>query len=252
MNVIDRLLAQSGVHESWKAILQESLTEVDQDYLNHLANDSNWLPGLDCLFSAFRTDLDNLQYILIGESPYPRAQSANGIAFFDAAVESLWSDNGLSKAVNRATSLRNIMKTAILSEGLQTTDKTGKLSQELIAEMDKQNLITTAEELFTSWQAAGFLLINATPVLHPDRKPAKEALYWTSFLDTLLESIRITGERPVKLVLWGKIAASIKQLKSARHFDRIQCEHPYNISFIDNAEMQKLFASLKLLQKGNR
>ncbi|MFT5506657.1 MAG: uracil-DNA glycosylase [Gammaproteobacteria bacterium] len=249
MNLIDSLLVHSNVHESWKVILQQSLAEVDQDYLNKLSTDTSWLPGIANLFASFRNDLSNLQYILIGESPYPRAESANGIAFFDAAVGSLWSDNGLSKAVNRATSLRNIMKTAILSEGLQFADKTGKLSQPLIAEMDKQNLISTARELFTGWQAAGFLLMNATLVLHPDRKPVKEAIYWTDFLNKLLELISIHSDHPVKLVLWGKIASSIDQLKSAGHFDRIQCEHPYNLSFINNTEMQKLFASLKLLQK---
>ncbi|MFT5503476.1 MAG: uracil-DNA glycosylase [Gammaproteobacteria bacterium] len=249
MNLIDRLLTQSDVHESWRIILRQSLTEVDQDYLNHLATDTHWLPGADSLFAAFRTDLLNLRYILIAESPYPRRESANGIAFFDATVESLWSENGLSKAVNRATSLRNIMKTAILAEGLQSADKSGKLSQALIAEMDKQKLISTAPELFTGWQTAGFLLMNATPVLDPNRKPAKEALFWTAFLDTLLELIEIQSKYPIKLVLWGKIAASIDQLKGARHFERIQCEHPYNLSFIDNTEMRDLFASLKLLQK---
>ena len=80
------------------------------------------MPGIDQLFSAFRRDRHNLRYILIGESPYPRAESANGIAFYDAAVNALWSETGLSKPVNRATSMRNIIKTALLAEGLIETD----------------------------------------------------------------------------------------------------------------------------------
>ena len=87
----------------------------------------NWLPGRDHLFAAFQRDLVNCRYILIGESPYPRRQSANGIAFYDAAVDQLWSDKGLSKAVNRATSLRNIIKTALLAQGLIEPDADGKI-----------------------------------------------------------------------------------------------------------------------------
>ncbi len=116
-----------------------------------------------------------MRYLLIGESPYPRRESANGIAFYDAAVGELWSDRGLSKAVNRATSLRNIVKTALLGEGLLQRDADGKITQDAIARLDKSGLIQTLPELFDNLASAGFLMLNATPVLHPERKPAVEA-----------------------------------------------------------------------------
>ncbi len=87
------------------------------------------MPGSDQLLAAFKRERSGVRYLLIGESPYPRRESANGIAFYDAAVGSLWSEQGLSKPVNRATSLRNIIKTALLAEGLLDKDADGKIPQ---------------------------------------------------------------------------------------------------------------------------
>src|SRR3989344_708271 len=95
---------------SWHDCLSQALNKVDPDYLEKLYNNSQWLPGHAKIFNAFTLPVDQVNYILFGESPYPRAHSANGYAFWDAAVTDLWSPIGLSKAVNRATSLRNMIK----------------------------------------------------------------------------------------------------------------------------------------------
>src|SRR5690242_3606123 len=100
----------TSVHPSWHSCLRHALQNVDTTYLKNIASFSDWLPGANKIFSAFSIPIDQVNYILLGESPYPRAHSANGYAFWDAAVNKLWSDKGLSKEVNRATSLRNIIK----------------------------------------------------------------------------------------------------------------------------------------------
>ena len=127
MSNIDTLIKNSGVHDDWQSILHESLLTLDPDYLDSLLRDDDWLPGVDRLLAAFQRDRSGVDYLLIGESPYPRKASANGIAFYDAAVGSLWSKQGLSKAVNRATSLRNIVKTALVAEGHLRKTPTVKL-----------------------------------------------------------------------------------------------------------------------------
>ena len=247
MGDIEQLLLRSRVHAEWRPLLADALARVDAGYLASLLCDEDWLPGADNLLAAFRRDRAGLAYLLIGESPYPRRESANGIAFYDAAVGSLWSEQGLSKQVNRATSLRNIVKTAILAEGLATADENGKLTQAQIAAIDKRGLVKTLADLFANLQAAGFLMFNATPVLHARRRPPVEARYWHDFLDRLLESIAASTERPPTLLLWGKIAGLVESLPASRHFPRLVSEHPYNISFIDNADMRGLFARLRLL-----
>ena len=249
MNDIDSLMQRAQVHPQWYGILGEALATLDTDYLKSLLQDDSWLPGSDQLLAAFRRDRNGVRYLLIGESPYPRRESANGIAFYDAAVSSLWSEQGLSKAVNRATSLRNIMKTALLAEGLLDKDDEGKLAQSTIAAIDKRGLIKTLDEFFANLQQAGFLMLNATPVLHPARKPVLEARYWQAFLEQLLLSMAQQSDTRITLLLWGKIAQQLEAMPSIQHYDKLVCEHPYNLSFIDNPQMLRLFADLSPLQQ---
>jgi uracil-DNA glycosylase len=251
MSDLEALVERCCVHEDWRALLIEALQTLEQDYLQALMADDSWLPGIDRLLAAFRRDRIGLRYLLIGESPYPRPESANGIAFYDAAVGSLWSEAGLSKPVNRATSLRNIVKTALLAEGRVERDQDGKITQQAIAAVDKSDLVETLGELFDNLHRAGFLLMNATPVLHPQRKPAHEARYWRAFLECLLQQIARQAPRQPTLLLWGKIAELIESMPASANYRKLVCEHPYNISFIDNAAMQALFAELAILRKSS-
>ncbi len=242
-----QLLDRSRVHDEWRPLLSQALQEVDLNYLHKLLTDKDWLPGSDHLFAAFQRDLTNCRYILLGESPYPRVESANGIAFYDAAVNELWSDKGLSKAVNRATSLRNIIKTALLAQGLIAADADGKIPQSRIAAIDNSQLTQTIHQLFVRLQQHGFLMFNATPVLHPANPPAREARYWHGFVDHLLSEINSATATTPTLILWGKIAQQIELMPASKNFPRIRSEHPYNLSFIRNPDMQQLFAHIQLL-----
>ena len=247
MSIIESLMDASRVHTEWRPLLKSALGCMDQQYLKSLLDDENWLPGTQHLLAAFQRNLHDCKYILFGESPYPRKESANGIAFYDAAVSDLWSNTGLSKAVNRATSLRNIIKTALLAENLIIPEKDGSIAQSLIAAVDKQYLISTLPELFAVLQQRGFLLLNATPVLHSERAVNSESRYWSPFIDQLLSEIKLHIANPPTLLLWGKIAEKIITLAGAENYRVLQSEHPYNISFIHNKTMQALFAELKLL-----
>ncbi len=249
MSVIETLLDASSVHAEWRPLLKSALSCMDQQYLQSLLDDEDWLPGKDRLLAAFQRNLHGCEYILFGESPYPRAESANGIAFYDAAVNDIWSETGLSKAVNRATSLRNIIKTALLAENLIAPLEDGSIPQALIAEVDKQPLIHSLPELFQLLQQRGFLLFNATPVLHSARAVNKESRFWSAFIDQLLSEIKTRMDKTPTLVLWGKIAEKIIALPASADYQVIQSEHPYNISFIHNPTMQALFSEIKLLHQ---
>jgi len=252
MTVIAQLLSRSNVHDEWYELLSTSLQSVDNDYLKNLLTDNQWLPGAGRLFAAFQRDRQHCQYILFGESPYPRKESANGIAFYDAAVNDIWSLNGLSKTVNRATSLRNIIKTALIAEQHIQALTDGSVPQSLIANINKQNLVQSIEALFLNFSQAGFLMFNATPVLHPQRSPRVEARYWIHFIEQLLNGISKSSDYPMPtLVLWGKISQLIQQIPASGAFNQIQCEHPYNLSFIHNHDMLELFSDIKIMQTQN-
>ncbi|HEX4045566.1 MAG TPA: uracil-DNA glycosylase [Gammaproteobacteria bacterium] len=236
----------SNIHTSWQACLQQGLTRMDPQYLAHLQQTTHWLPGHHNIFNAFSLPLDQVNYILIGESPYPRQQSANGYAFWDANVQALWSTTGLSKTVNRATSLRNMIKMLLIAENL--LDK-NHLSQTDIAQLDKQNLIQTNQQLFQRLLEHGFLLLNATLVLQQqaDDTRRQDAEAWQPFIKEILHCL-IETKQQVTFLLLGQIANKIDKLLPNNHkVKKLYAEHPYNLSFIQNKEILDFFRPMHLL-----
>jgi uracil-DNA glycosylase len=53
------------------------------------------------------------------------------------------------------------------------------------------------------------------------------------------------------LVLWGKIAALLQAMPVTTQFPQAVAEHPYNLSFIKNKDMQQLFGPMRLLAAKN-
>ncbi len=239
---------------SWQPVLRRGLEAVaaaDPDYLPALAAD-NFLPTGGRVFAAFAQPLDAVRYVLVGEGPYPREESATGVCFMDGAVDALWSPSGLSKPVNRATSLRNFMKMLMVADGLLSPDAT---SGDAVAEVAQRaraansTFIQTLPELQQRLHAQGFLLLNAALVFRPTMPPLKEARAWRPFLETVLEALAgRAGRQPPTLVLWGKIAGWLDGLPAFTHFPRQVAEHPYNLSFIQNQSMQALFGPMHLLR----
>ncbi len=226
---------------SWQPILQLALQSIDKKYLNDLYQSSTWLPGAKQIFNAFSLPISKVNYVLFGESPYPRKISANGYAFWDAAVKNLWSPKGMSKEVNRATSLRNFLKMLLVAEGLLDPKHTG---QEAIAAINKNHLIQTNTELFQRLLQHGFLLLNTTPVLAD--VPKKDARAWQNFTQIILE--KLLQQRPhVKLLFFGAIAQNLSFSCVKSHTNQLHAEHPYNITFIQNPLILDFFKPLHLL-----
>jgi uracil-DNA glycosylase len=243
--------------DAWQSVLLrglEALNAADPSYLPALAND-DFLPTQGRLFAAFDQPLDKVRYVLVGEGPYPREVSATGVCFMDGAVKELWSTQGLSKPVNRATSLRNFMKMLMVADGLLAPEHT---SGESVAVVSAQafssgsGLIQTLPDLQHNLTAQGFLLLNAALVYRPHVPPVKEAKAWRPFLEIVLEAL---ADRPglpsPTLVLWGRIAHWLDDLPAVSRFPRSMAEHPYNLSFIQNRAMQDLFGPMHLLRLKN-
>ena len=231
------------VDSSWRECLNAAIQKMEVQYLRSLENNTDWLPGANNIFNAFSIPVSEVNYILLGESPYPRQASANGYAFWDAAVGEIWSATGLSKEVNRATSLRNIIKTLLVAAELLQPGQTGQAN---IAAIDKTALIKTNTELFTHLLQHGFLLLNTSLVLQ-DTAVKKDAYAWQPFLQHVLGFL--TQRRPhLQLLLLGQVASTIDQLLPDLGVNKIYAEHPYNLSFITNPDMLAFFRPLRLLQ----
>lgn len=248
------LTALDRVDASWRPHLVnglEAMVQADPQYLSALAND-HYLPTDHRLFAAFALPLNKVRYVLVGEGPYPRAESATGVCFMDGAVGELWSDNGLSKAVNRATSLRNFMKMLLVADGkLQADNCGGPAMAPIAAAARTDGSIQTLAALQQNLTEHGFLLLNAALVFRPHVAPAIDARAWQPFLQTVLAVL--AGEpRPPTLILWGKIAEQLKRLPETGKLPQSCAEHPYNLSFIQHEGMQQLFGPMQLLRaRGN-
>ena len=232
----------NAVDASWKQCIETGISLMDPDYLASLTSTSGWLPGSDKIFNAFSLPVQQVKYVLMGESPYPRPESANGYAFWDASVNELWSATGLSKKVNRATSLRNIIKMLLIAEGMLDPHHT---TQESIVSLNKNRLIQTNAALFGNLIQHGFLLLNATPVLQAS-SPLKDARAWHPFTQHVLRYL-LQHHPEVQLLLLGRIANTIDQLLPEKSIRKIYAEHPYNLSFITNSDIIDFFKPLHLL-----
>ncbi|MGZ5201944.1 MAG: uracil-DNA glycosylase [Telluria sp.] len=235
---------------SWRPHLLrglEAMMRSDAGYLPALSAD-HYLPTDNRLFAAFALPLDKVRYVLVGEGPYPRAESATGVCFMDGAVRELWCETGLSKAVNRATSLRNFMKMLLVADGRLQPDNCGGAAMAPVAAAARSDgTILTLAELQHNLTEHGFLLLNAALVFRPHVAPALEARAWLPFLQTVLAALADRAAPPT-LVLWGKIAEQLKKLPETSRFPQACAEHPYNLSFIEHEGMRKLFGPMRLLR----
>src|SRR5690606_9978826 len=179
---------------SWQPVLRAGLEAISRDYPDYLPAlaDDHFLPNGGRVFAAFQQPLDAVRYVLVGEGPYPRPDSATGVCFMDGAVDALWSDKGLSKPVNRATSLRNFMKMLLVADGqlaLENTTGTAMAGIADRARASSDQVIQTLPELQTNLVNQGFLLLNATLVFRKHVPPPREAKAWLPFLQVVLSAL---------------------------------------------------------------
>jgi len=233
------------VDTSWQAIINNALNNLDDSYLEFLQNDKEYFPNQDNFLNAFKTlTLQDTKYILFGQDPYPREQSAIGYAFIDGAVSSIWDEkNGLSKEVNKATSLRNFMKMLLVDVGkLQENDT----SKEAISKLDRSEYIQSMKEFKENFEQHGVLLLNTALIFTTKDDSKKHVKLWKPFIISLLRQIQ---KENIKLILFGSMAKEIDKMAVSEEFEKFYCEHPYNVSFISNKKVQNLFGQMKLLDK---
>lgn len=232
------------VHNSWQKTIRSAYAELSDSYRAYLEEDKGYFPAKTHYLNAFTTlPREKVRYILFGQDPYPRKESAIGYAFIDGKVKDIFSDTGLSKEVNRATSLRNFVKMVLVARGDLTL---GNTSQEAIAQVDKTVLIRTVQELKDNFEQNGVLLLNTALIFSSKTESKAHIKAWRPFVERLLAEIR---EVNPTLILFGIHAKALKKLKGIEDFHTIELEHPYNHTFISNPEALKLFAPMDLLAK---
>lgn len=235
---------KNNTHKSWHDIIGSSLNLLDEEYVDFLQKNDTYFPDKNNFLNAFKTlPLEDTKYILFGQDPYPRKESAIGYAFIDGKVKSLFSDKGLSKEVNRATSLRNFLKMLLLCEGkLDNSD----MSQQKISEIDKSPYIDTMEDIRVNLEKNGVLLLNMALVFTSKEDTKKHLKKWSVFIENLLEQI---SRKNIKLILFGEAAKTVQKFEISDDFEKIISPHPYNLSFITNKDINDLFKPMNLLKR---
>ncbi len=227
---------------SWETILSEAYASLEADYQRFLEVDKNYFPSKENYFNAFKTlPKEKVKYILFGQDPYPRKESAGGYAFIDTKVENLFSSTGLSKEVNRATSLRNFMKMALVASDRLKAEDT---SQEAISKLDKTEMINSIDELRINFEKNGVLLLNTALIFTDKKSTKKHVKAWKPFVQSLLNALE---DNAPKLILFGTHAKDLKKQFSLDKFETIELEHPYNHTFISNPKALELFGPMHLL-----
>ncbi|WP_294953199.1 uracil-DNA glycosylase family protein [Sulfurovum sp.] len=230
--------------DNWDYILKEAYEELEADYRFFLEENTAYIPNKENYLNAFKTlPKEKVNYILFGQDPYPRAESASGYAFIDARVKTIFSEKGLSKEVNRATSLRNFVKMALLARGDLSPDD---LSQDAIAALDKTAFISSIGELRCNFERNGVLLLNTALVFTDKKSSARHVKAWRPFVQSLLHSLE---PQAPKLILFGNHAKELKKHLPLENFETIELEHPYNHTFITNSKALDLFGPMQLLDK---
>ncbi len=224
--------------------MKDALRALDKEYLNFLINDKTFFPDIYNFLNPFKTlSLQEVKYILFGQDPYPRKESAIGYAFIDARVKEVFTSKGFSTEVNRATSLRNFIKMLLLCEGLLSADD---LSQNAIATIDSRNLCSNTLELKDNFEKNGILLLNMALIFTKKEESKYHLRAWRTFVESLLCSIK---EYDIKLILFGNAAKDIEKLECSNMFEKLFFVHPYNVSFIKDKEVHRLFKSMNLIKK---
>ena len=229
-----------NIDKSWDI----DISLISQSYLEFLEKNTNYIPKKENIFNAFKTLKKNdVKYVLFGQDPYPRAVSANGYAFIDGNVKDIFSSTGtLSREVNRATSLRNFIKMALVARGDLREDD---VSPEAISSLDKSEFINNIWQLKDNFEKNGVLLLNTALVFTDKKSCAFHAKEWEAFI---LDAVNKLDSKQVKLILFGSFAQNLyKNNQSLQKFDVFACEHPYNISFITNKDVLDFFRPMDLL-----
>ncbi len=233
------------VDDSWQEIVEYAYEGLDKRYRDFLEKDENFFPNYENFLNVFKTlKLQETRYILFGQDPYPRKSSATGYAFIDGDVKSIFSSRGLSKEVNRATSLRNFIKMLLVSEGF-LDDSCATQSQ--IAKLEKSNFINSIDELRKNFEKNGVLLLNSALIFTSKKDSKFHIKMFKPFMKRLLERL---DSKKVELILFGNSAIEIeKRVCGKNRFKSFKTLHPYNVGFICSLEVQKFFLPMKLLYK---
>eukprot|EP00633_Aureoumbra_lagunensis_P001412 CAMPEP_0197295988 /NCGR_PEP_ID=MMETSP0890-20130614/37207_1 /TAXON_ID=44058 ORGANISM="Aureoumbra lagunensis, Strain CCMP1510" /NCGR_SAMPLE_ID=MMETSP0890 /ASSEMBLY_ACC=CAM_ASM_000533 /LENGTH=519 /DNA_ID=CAMNT_0042772287 /DNA_START=13 /DNA_END=1572 /DNA_ORIENTATION=- len=176
--------------------------------------DDSILPARELTFQALKAnDPSKWRVIAFGQNPYPRKESATGIAMFDAAIDS-WD----SKKFGSTTSMRCLIKAAAQSK--YKIDANMKVDA-LRAFIKHRNTVSPTQ-WFQCLLTQGVLLLNAALTVTSGSSPAlsikQHRSFWEPIIATIIDEIlkakieQGASEEDKKIVFlwWGNESLKVK------------------------------------------
>mmetsp|Transcript_8775 Transcript_8775/g.18981 ORF Transcript_8775/g.18981 Transcript_8775/m.18981 type:complete len:975 (-) Transcript_8775:238-3162(-) len=200
---------------AWEGVLTKAL-ECQPDAARFIGpNRSNELhPVRELTFrSLMALPPEENTLIAFGEAPYPRVESASGIAMFDSMIKD-WD----SKQFGKTVSMRCIAKAAAIAKGIAAQDaKVGNLRYAF-----KQHNIVSPPEWFQAMLSQGVLLLNAslTSGGGPAFSKTQHTNFWKPIMRKIVEAIlqakinkfpEGTPKRRIAFLWWGGEALKTKK-----------------------------------------
>ena len=226
---LNRLL--QPVHASWIDLLREQLQCLDHAFADELEADPAWLPGADRCLAAFAVPRGDVRVVWLGESPYPRTDSATGLSFQDGAVGEIFRDDGrLAVGINRATSLRNVLKAWFVATNRLDV---GATSSRHVKNMDRDGIVARLDEVFDRGRQCGWLWLNAGLSFRPARPKAAQIRAWEPLVNFVLRDV---SARSARVALMGRFAERFEPASA----EPLLSVHPRREEFIENPDVREL------------
>ncbi|MBR5939492.1 uracil-DNA glycosylase [Candidatus Saccharibacteria bacterium] len=187
------------MHESWRPFLK---SEFEKPYFKELSKflteayeARTIFPKKSLVFSAFKTDLNDVKVVILGQDPYHTPGAAEGLAF------------SVPETAKIPPSLINIYK-EIDSDIGSHKNKTGSLK---------------------SWQTQGVLLLNTVLTVEAHKAGSHRGKGWETFTTETIKYLNETRPHLVFL-LWGRDARNKATLIDRKKHLILESPHPSPLS----------------------
>ena len=203
---------------SWKPFLDSEFAKPYflelSEFLRREYEKKTIFPPKPLVFRAFKTNLEDIKVVILGQDPYHTPGAAHGLAFSVPSTEKI------------PPSLVNIYK-EIDSDIGKHANTSGSLK---------------------SWQEQGVLLLNNVLTVEAHRPGSHRGHGWETFTEAVIKYLSETRENLV-FILWGRDARSKKPLIDASKHLILESAHPSPLSahagFFGSKPFSKTNAYLK-------
>ena len=203
---------------SWKPFLDSEFAKPYflelSEFLRNEYEKKTIFPPKPLVFRAFKTNLDDIKVVILGQDPYHTPGAAHGLAFSVPSTEKI------------PPSLVNIYK-------------------EIDSDIGKH---ANASGSLKSWQDQGVLLLNNVLTVEAHKAGSHRGHGWETFTEAVIKYLSETRENLV-FILWGRDARSKKPLIDASKHLILESAHPSPLSahagFFGSKPFSKTNAYLK-------